>query len=210
MPELSETICLVGALAAATLIPALMFGLKRPQMRVWPAPPVGSLRSFVFWTLFRTLNIATLGLAALRLFQAERIDALQLASLGLSAAAGVMYGRTLWVLGRKATYCQASGLETSGVYRWSRNPQYAAAIAAFACLAAGLTRVDVAALSAATIAVYALMARAEEPWLRHSYGAPYDAYAARVPRFFNFALLIETAVRKLRARQRMSTAGRKP
>lgn len=204
MPDFETVLLAAGAVAASALIPALAAGLKWPQRGVWPAPPVGSLRSFLFWSLFRTLNVAVLAIALLAI-TTRGISALQAIALAASAVFGAMYVRTLWELGRKATYCQASGLETSGVYRWTRNPQYAAAIAAFATLAAGVAELRVAALAAALIGVYALMAHAEEPWLRRKYGAAYDAYAARVPRFFNGALLVETladAIRALRRTQR--------
>ena len=64
----------------------------------------------------------------------------------------------LWSLGRKATYCQASGLATGGIYRWTRNPQYATAIAAF-CDARPCSRcLGCDAARGALVIVYALMA----------------------------------------------------
>jgi protein-S-isoprenylcysteine O-methyltransferase Ste14 len=106
-----------------------------------------------------------------------------LATISVIAFAAYLY--TLWSLGRKATYCQASGLATGGVYRWTRNPQYATAIVAFSALGLAADAWDATPLAAALVIVYALMAVAEEPWLEARYGRDYADYRADVPRFFN-------------------------
>ena len=208
MPEIADAILLVGGVAASALLPALLGGLKWPDRGVWPAPPVGSARSFAFWSLFRTLNVATLALAAFRPAEMQP-QFWQIAALAGSAVFGALYARTLWELGRDATYCRASGLATGGVYRWTRNPQYAAAIVAFVLLALGIADSGVAILSASLIAVYALMAFAEEPWLRQRYGAAYDSYRKQTPRFFNTALLWRVIIAEIRARRRVKAAARK-
>jgi protein-S-isoprenylcysteine O-methyltransferase Ste14 len=118
----------------------------------------------------------------------------QASALAASAILGVIYLSALIALGRKATYCQASGLETSGIYRWTRNPQYTTAIAAMALLAVGVADFPLAALAGALITVYVLMANAEEPWLLQRYGQAYVEYAAEVPRFFH----VNHAVKMLR------------
>jgi hypothetical protein len=116
---------------------------------------------------------------------AEPLTILRLGFAAASAVAGAAYGYALWSLGRTATYCQASGLATRGVYRWTRNPQYATAIAAFAALGVAAGAWHATSLAAALVTVYALMAVAEEPWLEASYGREYLDYKAEVPRFFN-------------------------
>jgi protein-S-isoprenylcysteine O-methyltransferase Ste14 len=184
-----------GVISALLLMAGLIGGIvagkgQSPRLRrwqIWPAPPVGSLKSFLFWTLFRTLNIVVLALALKRLVPpllADTLTPIRLALAMLSLAAGGFYAYALWALGRKATYCQASGLATGGVYRWSRNPQYATAIAAFATLGLAADAPDATPLAAALVAVYALMAIAEEAWLEARYGRVYLDYRAEVPRFF--------------------------
>jgi protein-S-isoprenylcysteine O-methyltransferase Ste14 len=110
---------------------------------------------------------------------------LRIALATLSFVAGAVYVYTLWSLGRKATYCQASGLATGGVYRWTRNPQYATAIVAFTTLGLAAWNWDATLLAAALVVVYAMMARTEEPWLEARYGRAYLDYKREVPRFFN-------------------------
>ena len=124
-------------LLIAGLIAGIISGEGNRMWRIWPAPPVGSLKSFVFWTLFRTLNVVVLVLSIERLAAALVEDRLTIAQMGFAAAsavAGAAYLYALWSLGREATYCQASGVATGGVYRWTRNPQYATAIVAFVAL----------------------------------------------------------------------------
>ncbi len=190
---LDTILAIAGAVSAQLLIAGLIAGIVSGEdnaaWRIWPAPPVGSLKSFAFWTLFRTLNVVVLvlsieSLAAITIV-ADPLTLLRFGFAAVSAVAGAAYVYALWSLGRTATYCQASGLATRGVYRWTRNPQYATAIAAFAALGVAASEWHATSLAAALVAVYALMAVAEEPWLAASYGREYLDYKAEVPRFFN-------------------------
>jgi protein-S-isoprenylcysteine O-methyltransferase Ste14 len=178
--------------SAFLLIAALLSSIVAPKddsaWKIWPAPPVGSLKSFAFWTLFRTLNVTVLALAieqVVALTTAAPLAPVRIGSAVISIAAFAAYLYALWALGRAATYCQASGLATEGVYRWARNPQYATAIIAFGTLGLAAYSWKATALAAALVLVYALMAIAEEGWLEARYGRVYVEYRAEVPRFFN-------------------------
>src|SRR5689334_2754348 len=63
---------IAGIVSAFLLITGLLAGIVARQdsstWRIWPAPPVGSLKSFAFWTLFRTLNVVVLVLGIERFF----------------------------------------------------------------------------------------------------------------------------------------------
>jgi len=181
-----------GAVSAALLIAGLFAGIAAGQdesrWRIWPAPPVRSLKSFAFWCLFRTLNIAVLALSAHAIFvsiRAGQLTPVRAVLTAASLAAFAAYLSALWALGREATYCRASGLATRGVYRWTRNPQYATAIVAYSALGLAAWSPAATALAAALVLVYALMALAEEPWLEARYGRAYRKYRSEVPRFFN-------------------------
>lgn len=178
---------IAGIASAALLITGMMVGRLKPAWRIWPAPPVGSLKSFAFWTLFRILNVSVLILASERVLTSLSgpMAPFRAALAIVSFVAGIAYTYTLWSLGRKATYCQASGLETTGVYRWTRNPQYATAILAFLALGLAAWSWDATPLAAALVIVYVTMAKSEEPWLEASYGRAYLDYKKEVPRFFN-------------------------
>jgi protein-S-isoprenylcysteine O-methyltransferase Ste14 len=78
----------------------------------------------------------------------------------------------------------ASALLSAGPYRWSRNPMYCALIAAQAAvgLAFGLVlTIGLLPLSAGVIEF--LVIRREEAWLRATFPAEFEAYAARVRRW---------------------------
>jgi len=191
--DLNIYLAVAGGIAAFLLIAGLIAGIAAPDnqsaWRIWPAPPAGSLKSFAFWTLFRTLNITVLVLCAERLLVLTTkgpaaIPRLTLLAISIVAFAAYLYA--LWVLGRDATYCRASGLNTDGFYRWTRNPQYATAIVAFGALGLAAWSPDATPLAAALVVVYSLMAVAEESWLEARYGRAYADYRTEVPRFFNF------------------------
>ncbi|HML27542.1 MAG TPA: phosphatidylethanolamine N-methyltransferase family protein [Hyphomicrobium sp.] len=176
-----------GIVSALLLIAGMLAGRINAAWQIWPAPPVGSLKSFAFWTLFRTLNVSVLILAIERFLTtlSGPTAPFRIAFAAVSFVAGIAYIYTLWSLGRKATYCQPSGLETTGVYRWTRNPQYATAILAFTALGLAAWSWDATLLAATLVIVYAMMARTEEPWLETRYGRAYLDYKKDVPRFFN-------------------------
>jgi len=195
---IDSILIIAGIVSAALLVAGMIAGRLTPTWRIWPAPPVGSLKSFAFWTLFRTLNVSVLILASERVLTSLSgpMAPIRAALAIVSFVAGVAYVYTLWSLGRKATYCQASGLETTGVYRWTRNPQYATAILAFVTLGLAAWSWDATLLAASLVVVYVMMARSEEPWLEASYGRAYLDYKKEVPRFFN----VRHAISELYAR----------
>ncbi|MEX3017969.1 isoprenylcysteine carboxylmethyltransferase family protein [Gymnodinialimonas hymeniacidonis] len=74
-------------------------------------------------------------------------------------------------------------LRTSGMYRYSRNPQYAADIAMIIgwivlCASSGAALVGFAGIAVLITAPFA-----EEPWLEEQYGSPFENYRAKVRRF---------------------------
>lgn len=198
----------LGLIAALILLAALIAGISRAQHRIWPCPPAGSARSIIYWTCFRTLNMAVVALSLMAIASdvaAGGFNGVRLLIAAFSAAVFAVYIRSLWALGRDATYCNASGLNTAGIYRWSRNPQYATAMAGYSLMALAAFDAGVVLLALALIAVYALMALSEEPWLDAKYGAAYRGYCAVVPRFFN----LRRALRRM-SRSELTTPDRAP
>ena len=72
------------------------------------------------------------------------------------AVSAVISGYALRALGRSNTYCNQDGLVTDGIYRWTRNPQYATIIPVYALLAVAVDSGVTYLLSAALIVVYIL------------------------------------------------------
>jgi protein-S-isoprenylcysteine O-methyltransferase Ste14 len=189
----------LGLAAATLLIPLLLRTLNDPAFRIWPTPEPGSWQSRVFWTLFRTLNVAAFTTAVTgEPGFLDLSDGVRVAGLFVCVLSGGLYLYALIALGRDNTYCSRDGLVTQGIYRWTRNPQYATVIPVFASLAIAADSGMTYTLCLALACVYVLMALAEEPWLEAAYGLSYLKYCRRVPRFFNWhraLVLLQTSLR---------------
>lgn len=193
MPILTATFT-VALAALAALNGLLLLTAFTEVLKLWPTPSRQSWQSYIFWPLFRTglgltilLGVAKFGLAPSHDLPAMMGVALALAGLGVT-----VYG--YFDLGIENTYCSDDGLVTSGLYRYSRNPQYVASMLSFLGLAIAAGSMDVTVLSALAICVYSLMPLAEEPWLSRVYGASYELYKERTPRFFSLSKLLAKPV----------------
>jgi protein-S-isoprenylcysteine O-methyltransferase Ste14 len=197
----------IGALIGAVLLCLLALTLVVPRFRIWPTPGDGSWQGYVFWPLFRSLNVLCFAVALADRTQFIGLPPwLRVAAGTVLAGAIALFVYSFRVLGRDNSYCAQDGLVTGGIYRWSRNPQNAMLVVVYGALALAADGGAAYVLCAAMMAVYALMVLAEEPWLEAAYGEAYRRYAARVPRFFNWrraGLLLRAAWRRFfQTRQR--------
>jgi protein-S-isoprenylcysteine O-methyltransferase Ste14 len=180
-----------GLAAGITLDLLLLRTLLAPPFRIWPAPEPGSWQSLTFWGLFRGGMVITFAVALL-----------DWNSAGLLAASRYLIGLPLFLvgfgitvcgyfnLGLGNTYCGADGLVRHGLYRFSRNPQYASSIVGLAGLAICANSWLTLPLAALMSGAYVLMALVEEAWLERHYGASYRDYCARTARFIDLPELI--------------------
>ncbi len=181
----------VGLAVAGILVALLLATLAWPWLRIWPTPGEKSWQSYVFWPLFRGLNVLAFLAAAvtwpggaLGLPLWLRI----LASLVLAGSLGIFI-YAFRVLGRDNSYGATQGLVTDGIYQWSRNPQNAMLIVVYGALAAAADSGPTYVLAGAMMLVYWLMILLEEPWLAQSYGEAYRRYCEAVPRLFSWRRL---------------------
>lgn len=193
----------IGASVAAVLLCLLILTLLFPPLRIWPTPGSGSWQGYVFWPLFRSLNVLCFSVAL-----ADSANFLSLPTwfrifaFALLAGSIALFIHSFRVLGRDNSYCATDGLVSQGIYRWTRNPQNAMLVVVYGCLALAADSGRAYLLCAAMMAVYVLMVLAEEPWLEAAYGASYHRYCSRVPRFFNWkrvATLVQAARRRRRS-----------
>lgn len=176
-----------GAIAGATLILLLLVTRLHPgDLRIWPPPTPWGWQSLLFWSLFRVLNITALMLAVLDWRPWAGLSPERWLGLGIALAGAGLYGFACWALGRGNLYCGREGLVTHGIYRWTRNPQYATAIPAYLGVAIASHSWGALALALLLALTFALMALAEEPWLEAAYGEQYRAYRRRVARFYHW------------------------
>jgi protein-S-isoprenylcysteine O-methyltransferase Ste14 len=177
----------IGAAVAVVLLSLLVATLYHRPLRIWPTPGVGTWQSYVFWPLFRGLNVFCFAAAILdRTPVLDLPTWLRVIAFALLAASIALFLYSFQILGRDNSYGAQDGLVTGGIYRWSRNPQNAMLILVYGCLAFAADCRSAYVLCAAMMAVYALMVLAEEPWLEAAYGEDYRRYCAQVPRFFHW------------------------
>ena len=204
----ASVLFIVGSAVSAVLLALLVLTMLFPQLRIWPTPGPGSWQSYLFWPLFRGLNVLCFA-TALAADHASPLG-LPLWLRGLAAALLVaslaLFIYSFRVLGRDNSYGAQQGLVTRGIYRWTRNPQNAMLVVVYASLAVAVDSAPAYVLCAAMMAVYVIMVLLEEPWLEGVYGVAYRRYCARVPRFFNWRRLALTCARRgpLRAQTRQS------
>jgi protein-S-isoprenylcysteine O-methyltransferase Ste14 len=85
-------------------------------------------------------------------------------------------------------------LVTTGPYAWSRNPMYAGHLAFLAGLAVATGSPVALAALAWHVPWFARRVRRDEDRLRERFGAAYDEYASRVPRWLPVASLIDNGI----------------
>jgi|SRR5215510_772748 len=184
---MTAVLFVIGATVATVLLGLLLVTLLFPPFRIWPTPGTGSWQGYVFWPLFRSLNVLCFGMA---IADAANFLGLptwsRLVAVVLLAVSIALFIYSFWILGRDNSYGAQDGLVTSGIYRWTRNPQNLMLIIVYGCLAFAADSGPTYVLCAAMVAVYFLMVLAEEPWLVTAYGEPYRRYRCQVPRFFNW------------------------
>jgi protein-S-isoprenylcysteine O-methyltransferase Ste14 len=177
----------IGSVVATVLLALLVLTLLWRPLRIWPTPGAGSWQSYVFWPLFRSLNVLCFAVALTGGTAFLGLPAwLRLVASLLVAVSVAVFVYSFRVLGRGNSYGAQDGLVTGGIYRWSRNPQNAMLIVVYGCLAFAADTAAGYVLCAAMVAVYFLMVLTEEPWLEAAYGESYRHYCSRVPRFFNW------------------------
>jgi protein-S-isoprenylcysteine O-methyltransferase Ste14 len=153
---------------------------------IWPTPGPGTRQSYVFWPLFRGLNALCFAMAVVDTAGYLGLPAwLRILALAALVASTMLFIYAFHVLGRDNSYGARDGLVTSGIYRWSRNPQNTMLIVVYGCLAVATDGGGTYLLCASMMAVYALMVFCEEPWLESIYGPSFRRYCRQVPRFIN-------------------------
>lgn len=177
-----------GTAAGLMLVSLLASAVIYRTFRFWPTPRRWGWQGIVFWSLFRVANVAALALAAIDWQPWRGLSADRIAGAVVAIAGAGLYLAACHTLGRGNLYCGRDGLIAEGIYRWTRNPQYATAMPAYLGLALASHSGGALALACILCLTFALMALAEEPWLEAAYGAEYRAYRRRVARFYNWRL----------------------
>ena len=175
---------IVGLLIALSTLAAILWSIARPLQRLWPPIRYTPLTPILIWeptfVLFGALvALGVLGWGELAFPRWFRFGiGIPLILLGnivvWSAVAGFGIHKTGGAVG---------GLETSGLYRLSRNPQYVADIVMILGWMVFTAAPLAMLVGFAAIIVLAAPPFSEEKWLRSQYGSDFDKYAEHVRRF---------------------------
>ena len=88
----------IGAAVAAVLLGLLVLTLLFRPLRIWPTPGTGSWQSYVFWPLFRSLNVLCFAVALADRGEFPRPPRM-VEARGIRAARGLDYALHLFVPG---------------------------------------------------------------------------------------------------------------
>lgn len=174
---------LTGLLLLA-LIGALLVSIFVPLHRVWPPPSQYSWQ-FIFIWVFEFAAVA--GIILIGILDWNSLGwpgwLRWLVGLGLIIGGNILAWVGAKQLGVETTSGAAGPFVTTGVYRYSRNPQYVGNILlliGWVVLTASAWVVPFAVLAVVALALTPLT---EEPWLEEMYGDDYRSYCRSTPRF---------------------------
>ncbi len=174
----------IGVIANACLLAAVVWSIIYPGRRIWPPRRPSTRIQIAAWLL--TLGVFGSALIA----GVADWNSLQVPGAlrwGLGASLIILGNLVVWLgvarLGMRATSGGTDTLVTTGLYRYSRNPQYLADIgilAGWAVLSASLVALPIVA---GGILILLLVPLAEEPWLEDVYGDAFRSYCKTTPRY---------------------------
>lgn len=163
---------------------ALILTIVNNNVQIWPPP---DKHSWQFWFTWFSFSYFIVGIPVLGLLD---YDSLGLPDTPRFISAGILFLIALpggFAAIHQLSFRQTLGLKgkfiSTGVYRFSRNPQYVTHILLIAAVVL-ITNSTLALLTGIPYALWFVLAPfSEEPWLRNQFGAAYSSYCRRVPRF---------------------------
>lgn len=175
---------LIGlAIATAALI-AILWSIAYPERRLWPPKRYTKATPILVWVPTYSLFAILIALGIMEWGSLQISIWLRLGiGIPLILAGNVIVWSEVAQFGLAQTGGAKGSLRTSGMYRYSRNPQYVADIAMIVGWVMLSGSPGAVVVGSAGIAVLVAAAYAEEPWLKLQYGSAFDDYKARVRRF---------------------------
>jgi len=175
---------LIGLVSGGLLLAALIWSSVVPDKRIWPPHKSTRTSRIVVWLLALGVfgGALVLGITDWNRFQWPGWMRWG-GGLPLIIVGNWIAWRGALSLGMEATSGAVGTLNTGGLYKYSRNPQYVADIGIFvgwAILSASLLALPVVAVGIAVLLVAPL---AEEPWMRETYGESFKRYSMQTRRY---------------------------
>lgn len=182
---MESVLLVVGIVSSGLLVAMLLWSFFWPNRRLWPPTRRKAASAVITWALTVAVFASVIGLGISGWGEIGLPGWLR---WGVGLPLVLVGNAIVWAgivgIGIGATSGAKDKLVTTGLYRYSRNPQYVADIAilvGFALLTAAWATVPVAAMG---VLALILAPFAEEPWLQQVYGDEYRTYRATVRRFF--------------------------
>ncbi len=183
-------VSVVLALGSALMLSLyLALNLRLPRLGLWPS--ASGWRHHAAFGLFRLFCGATVVFALSEVWVNGWGHWVRYA-IGVPIMV-LSFGITLRgyrFLGLDNTYCESDGLVTSGMYAYSRNPQYVTSVLATVGLGISSGSWLTLALAAVLFLIYFLFVLNEERWLLQGYGRSFQDYMRQTPRFVDERSLI--------------------
>lgn len=173
-----------GLMIAAATFAAMLWSIVFPNRRLWPPKRYTMATPILVWvptfTLFGILIV-------LGVMEWGNLPIPNWLRFGVGVSLIVAGNVVVWSEAAKFGVAQTGGakgtLRTSGMYRYSRNPQYLADIAMISGWIVLCASSGAALVGSAGIAVLIAAPFAEEPWLKGQYGSAFENYRTKVRRF---------------------------
>ncbi|MCF2904042.1 phosphatidylethanolamine N-methyltransferase family protein [Octadecabacter sp. CECT 8868] len=181
---MQAVLVLIGLTIAAATLAAILWSITYPERRHWPPKHYTKATPILVWvptfTLFGILIIlGVLNWGSLPVPIWLRFGA----GIPLIVAGNAIVWSEVAQFGIAQTGGAQGSLRTSGMYRYSRNPQYVADIAMIVGWIVLCASSEAVLVGFAGIAVLIAAPFAEEPWLKEQYGSVFEDYRAKVRRF---------------------------
>ncbi|MCR9111207.1 MAG: phosphatidylethanolamine N-methyltransferase family protein [Rhodobacteraceae bacterium] len=173
-----------GLMIASATFAAMLWSIAYPERRLWPPKRYTMTTPILVWVpTFTLFGI----LIALGVIEWGSLPIPTWLRFGVGLPLIVAGNVVVWSEAAKFGFAQTGGakgtLRTSGIYRYSRNPQYVADIAMIVGWTVLCASPGAALIGFAGIAVLIAAPFAEEPWLKKQYGSAFEDYRATVRRF---------------------------
>ncbi len=182
---MQNTLIYLGLMIAVATLTAILWSIVFPGRRLWPPKRYTPLTPLLVWIPTFTLSGV---LILLGIWGWAHVFIPTWARFGIGFPLIIIGNIVVWLevsnFGVPQTGGAKGNLRTTGMYSYSRNPQYVADIAIICgwIILSAAPWVIVVGIPAIIVLVVAPFA--EEPWLKDQYGSAYVEYLSRVRRFF--------------------------
>jgi len=166
------------------LLLGVAFSVGFPRYRIWPPP---SRSSWQYWTSWIFITISSVGVPVIGLLDWESLGPIHWARFVVGGLLTLVFAFLIYWGVRTLSLHQSLGLKgkliTTGLYKYTRNPQYLALILFYISVILVTSSYLAFLTGSLLILMYAITPLSEEPWLEALFGVEYLEYRERVPRF---------------------------